>query len=424
MGIDAQINGVRTQLASAQPLEVALRGTLGPVAQARAALQRAEAKASKLEAHVVTAAAAHEGAMADVQSCQKQLAEAEATIAISAGGRFDPRLLIGAHPGAALTILSEAAAARCVVGSPGVDSALVARVQAAFSEVQAACRLLPADVPTPTPPQPASQPGSDGSPQQQTNGHPMPPEMPSGEAASGGIAGAFPGSASNGTTGANGSSPKLLTAPLATQQLLLQQHLQQQEMVQQQALQQQAAAAQALQAASSGAHPAQAETPHPPLDQQGSTPAGDPTQLAAQQQAQQAAAQLAIQHAQAAPAQASQLTSANPAVAAGTGPASAAAAAGQQLQQGVNQGQTGQAQAPGGVAEAAGAAAQGGPHEGGAVGDDTGNTDAGEGINAGPLQPLNDSMGGGAADTIVNKRPAAAMEAARAIAAKAKARAN
>ncbi len=148
-GLEQQIQSVRNQLASAQPLEVALRGTLGAVSAARQALTRAEQKASKLEAQVVAAVAAYDLASAEVQACHKALADAEAATARTAGGRFDPRLLIGSHPGAALAVLSEAAAARCVVGAAGVDATLAARVQAAFAEVQQVCRLLPADVPQP-----------------------------------------------------------------------------------------------------------------------------------------------------------------------------------------------------------------------------------------------------------------------------------
>ncbi len=155
-GLEHQIQGVRNQLASAQPLEVALRGTLGAVSAARQALTRAEQKASKLEAQVVAAVSAYDLASAEVQACQKALADAEAATARTAGGRFDPRLLIGSHPGAALAVLSEAAAARCVVGAAGVDAALAARVQAAFAEVQQVCRLLPADVPQPRQPDPVA----------------------------------------------------------------------------------------------------------------------------------------------------------------------------------------------------------------------------------------------------------------------------
>ncbi len=154
--IEQQMVGVRAQLASLQPLEVALRTTLVTVTQARAALQRAEAKAAKLEAAVVAAVATYEVAASEVQTCQRQLAAAEAATARTAGGRFDPRLLLGDHPGAALAILQEAAASRCVVGIDGVDSAFAARVQAAFAEVQEVCRRLPAAVPQAQSCQPAN----------------------------------------------------------------------------------------------------------------------------------------------------------------------------------------------------------------------------------------------------------------------------
>ncbi len=312
MGIDAQINGVRTQLASAQPLEVALRGTLGPVSQARAALQRAEAKVTKLESQVVTAVAAYEAAMADVQACQKQLAEAEATIARTAGGRFDPRMLIGAHPGAALTILSEAAAARCVLGAPGVNEALVARVQASFNEVQAACRLLPADVPVASPT--SAQAAGSGDGQQQASGQSPSPGMPSGETVSGGISGTFPGNASNGMVGPTGTATQ--DAAHTSQQLLLQQHILQQQVAQQHVEQHQAGGAQAQPPSGSDAAPG-----HPAAPQSASEQPRDPAQLAAQQHAQLVAAELARQHSQALLVQAAQVVTSNAGTVPGVSPA-------------------------------------------------------------------------------------------------------
>ncbi len=220
--IESQISGVRAQLASLQPLEVALRTTLVTVTQARAALQRAEAKASKLEAAVVAAVSTYEVAAAEVQSCQRQLAEAEAATARTAGGRFDPRLLLGDHPGAALAILQEAAANRCVVGLEGIDAAFAARVHAAFAEVQEVCRRLPAAVPQQQPPQPTAA----AAPVPAPGGPAVDHDLHMGEGVDGaninppqGHAGPAPAAA--GATGPSGQ--EAAAAALAAQQILLEQ---------------------------------------------------------------------------------------------------------------------------------------------------------------------------------------------------------
>ncbi len=145
-GLHRQIAGVRAQLASAQPLEVALRGTLGGVTQARQALQRAEQKASKHEAIVVAAVASYEAAAAEVLDCKKQLADAEAATARIAGGRIDPRLLLGGQPIAALEVLSEAVS-RFTGGNLGLDARTAARAKAAYDEFLAVCRIMSEAVP-------------------------------------------------------------------------------------------------------------------------------------------------------------------------------------------------------------------------------------------------------------------------------------
>ncbi len=145
--IDVQIVKARAELANAQPLEVALRGTLGAVASARHALQRADAKMAKCEQQVVAAVAAYEAAAADAQTCRKQLAEAEAATARTAGGHVDLRQFFSSDPGAAWAAFRSAAEARCIPGARGVDTALRARAAAAFAEMQAICALLPAQPP-------------------------------------------------------------------------------------------------------------------------------------------------------------------------------------------------------------------------------------------------------------------------------------
>ncbi len=382
-GLEAQIQGVRSQLSCAQPLEVALRGTLGAVASARQALSKAEQKTAKLETQVVAAVAAYEAAASEMQACQKALADAEAATARTAGGRFDPRLLMGSHPGAALAILSEAAAARCIVGTAGVDAGLAERVSAAFAEVQAVCRLLPAEVPSSTQ---AAQPatGAGATVPSSAAAAADPSEVQMGEGTSRGIAGNSQGLASSDVTVAVGETSA--SAVLAAQQQLLQLHShaaadQQHQQLQQQQLQQQ---------------------------QQ---------QLAAQQQAQAAAVELAKQHAQAALAQAAQQTvlQAPPSAVAPCSAEDAIAIAAST--NGTEQTSRPSSDVPGPEAVRA-AAVPAGP------GDDAELGGGGNAVNGKP-PPHDDAMGGGASDGIANKRPAAdALDTARAIVAKAKARAG
>ncbi len=382
-GLEAQIQGVRSQLSCAQPLEVALRGTLGAVASARQALSKAEQKTAKLETQVVAAVAAYEAAASEMQACQKALADAEAATARTAGGRFDPRLLMGSHPGAALAILSEAAASRCIVGTAGVDAGLAERVHAAFAEVQAVCRLLPAEIPSPPQAaQPAAVAGATVSSSAVAAADQS--EMQMGEVTSRGIAGNPQGLASSDATVAAGETSA--QAVLAAQQQLQQLH-----------------------------NHAAADQQHHHLQQQHVQQ--QQQHLAVQQQAQAAAAELAKQHAQAALAQATQqaVLQALPSVAA---PCSAEDAIAIAASTNVTE-QTSRPSSdiPGPEAVHA-AAVPAGP------GDDADLRGGGDAAKGGP-PPHDDAMGGGASDGVVNKRSAAdALDAARAIVAKAKARAG
>ncbi len=389
-GLEAQIQGVRCQLSSAQPVEVALRGTLGAVSSARQSLSKAEQKAAKLEAQVVAAVASYEAAAQEVQACKKALADAEEATARTAGGRFDPRLLMGSHPGAALAVLAEAAAARCVLGAPGVDAAVISRVQAAFQEVQAACRTLPAEVPAPA---------AASTPEQQI-----------GKTASGGITGGLHGTASSGgSTTVNGDSASVRAATEPHQHLQALQHQpqhqqqQQQQLQQQQLLQQQAFVEQ--------------------QQQQQQQQAG-----ALQQTAQhEAAAELARQHAQAALAHATQQAALHAAAAAVATPVSPS---------GPEDGNSIDAR-PGGMetqeqpppcelvspSVPTSGSAPGAPplHH---IGSERSVCQV-DGAQHGDGKRRDDDMGGGASDGIANKRTAAeAIETARVVAAKAKARAS
>jgi hypothetical protein len=360
-GLEHQIQSIRAQLSAVQPLEVALRGTLGAVASARQALTRAEQKASKLEAQLVAALAAYDGASAEVQVCQKALADAEAATARTAGGRFDPRLLIGGHPGAALAILSEAAAARCVVGAGGVDAGLAARVQAAFAEVQNVCRLLPADVPA-APSTTTLGGATEGVSSAGAHAAGTPAEVPGSEATSGG-AGQPRGGAPPAADPSAAAGPIQATSDQGNQQ-------QQQLLVQQQAAQQLAH----VQAVELAQH-AQAT-----LDQA--------AQCTVHQQAEAAAAAAA---ATATPVADSNLDLRDP-----------------------------------GAAVQQASVASGGAGVGAQVGAGAGAPPSGGAVVVVPTvpPPRDDCMGGGANEGVANKRNAGAIESARVVAAKAKARAT
>ncbi len=384
-GLEHQIQAVRGQLAAAQPLEVALRGTLGAVSTARQTLAKAEQKAAKLEAQVVAAVAAYDAANAEVQAAQKALSEAEAATARTAGGRFDPRLLIGSHPGAALAVLSEAAAARCVIGSSGVDAMLAARVQAAFEEVQRVCRLLPADVPPPKQPEAAST-GNSAASSATMDGSAAAAEVQSGEAARGGISG-LPHGAAPPANPSSASSPSLPSEAAGLQHHQHQHHLQQHQQLQQQALAQAQAAELARQHA----------------------------QAALQQAALQAAQPNSVETGAAQPP--SVPNSGMCATPAAAGPAEV-----EQLQpQGHHE--TGAAEGQGHRDDETVASIPVPPRDDLDHGVGASSPPAQSGASGGP-QPKDDDMGGAAAVSIVNKRPASeAIGTARAIAAKAKARA-
>ncbi len=155
--MDGQIARARADLHSAQPLEVALKGTLGAVAAARHALQRADAKTAKLEQQVVTAVTAYEAAAAESQLCRKQLAEAEAAPARTAGGHVDLYHMLANDPGAAWAAFRSACEARCAPGADGVDDSLRARAATALCSQYVLCSpfsrprpLLPSVPPMPS----------------------------------------------------------------------------------------------------------------------------------------------------------------------------------------------------------------------------------------------------------------------------------
>ncbi len=398
-GIDAQIMRARAQLSEALPLEVALRGTLGAVAQARNAVQRAEARTQKAEQQVATAVEAYETAAAELQVCRRQLAEAEAATARTAGGHLDPRSFFGDHPGAAWAALQAAAAAvRCVPGTTGLTPELVARVEAAFREMQSVCSLLGAE-----PPLVQQHPQPQGARQEP---HPQRPATDA-TGAMAGVAQQQPAGQQGGEDAAGGAllQPSSAAVPSLFEATV---------------------AAAATAAGSGGGAPLApnppasggpaagggAPTPPPPHPQSAGEPGElvPPLNVDASQALQ--ASMLAAQH-EAAQQAALQAAAAQQVAAA----AAAATAAAQNLPPVPSDSPTASPAALGAgpVAPAVGNAAGANAHAGGGAAVASG--------AAGGAAPADASMGADAADAIAGKRNHSAVEAGRAIAAKAKARA-
>ncbi len=406
--IDGQINRARAELAQAQPLEVALRGTLGAVANARQALQKAEAKLGKCEQQVVTAVASYDSALAEAQSCRKQLADAEAATARTAGGHTDLRQLFSADPGAAWTAFRMAAEARCVPGA--VDPSVCARAAAAFAEMQAICALLPSQPPAaeggaaaPTPATGATPPDPPGSSSPSTSG-------------AGGDAGAAAPSAGSSAVAAQPQQtppdPGAVAAAAITAVLELQRERQAAATGDNRAAAAPAPAGAALLRPSSAEVPSQFEAvvaasahqtaPQPAADAvEVVPPLSEPERAEFQRHMDAAHRETQAQ--------------------AGVG---SGAAAQQQLDPGLRE-QTASAAA----ADAPGQAPIVGALAGAVAGTSSGarappadGGDNGRGDDGGALKPADDAMGGGAADGVAGKRGHSAISAGRAIAAKAKAK--
>ncbi len=141
--LDQDIAAVRGQLTATLPVEVAVKGTLGPVAQARAAVQRAEAKLARIEGQVVALMAAHAAANTDLVEQRERLSAAEAATARAATAAVPHGELATAlvsNPAAVWAALLTSIQLRV----PGMPAAVVEQLNATTAAMQQACSLLPA----------------------------------------------------------------------------------------------------------------------------------------------------------------------------------------------------------------------------------------------------------------------------------------
>ncbi len=141
---DDDIADTQTQLSSVVPVEVAVKSTIAPAPQARAALQKAETKLARLEAHVVGAVAAYDAAAAEVDDCRQKLAAAEAATARAAASSLPHSDLVAAmarDPAAAW----EAMLSSIEVRTPGMPEGLLQHLRATTTALKQLCALLPVE---------------------------------------------------------------------------------------------------------------------------------------------------------------------------------------------------------------------------------------------------------------------------------------
>jgi hypothetical protein len=156
--LDDRIAATRGQLAACLPVEVAVKGTIGPAAQARQAVVKAEAKLNRLEQQVAATVAAYDAAAAELAACRTTLQEAEAATARAAAvalPRSDVERVLSNDPAAVWAAMVAFIKDRV----SGMPPELVAHIGAATDAFQAACAQLPADPVKPVPPK-AEQEGS------------------------------------------------------------------------------------------------------------------------------------------------------------------------------------------------------------------------------------------------------------------------
>ncbi len=176
--LDDRITATRGQLAACLPVEVAVKGTIGPAAQARQAVARAEAKLSRLEQQVAATVAAYDAAAAELASCRTTLQEAEAATARAAAvalPRSDVERVLASDPGAVWAAMVAFIRARV----SGMPPELVANISAATDAFQSACAQLPAEPAPPAPPKPEQRHPSAPPNGQSAGVHESPPRAPS-----------------------------------------------------------------------------------------------------------------------------------------------------------------------------------------------------------------------------------------------------
>ncbi len=372
--IDDDIASAQAQLGACLPVEVAVKGTIAPAAQARQAVGRSEAKLAKLEGHIAALMAAHDVATAELADNRAKLVEAEAATARAAAvalPRSDIDAALASDPAAVWAALMGYIKVRV----PGMPAAFVAQLGAATDAFQAACAQLPAApaAGAAAPAQPTADQPPPAAPQQPALLQPSSPTVPSHFEAA--------------VAAAETSHAAVAEAAAALQQL----HQRQQS----------AEEAAAAAAAALAAGPSQLPAAGGPVT--AGSDAVEVVPLLARDEAtllrlQQAEAQRDWQH---------HLSASGAAVA----PTSGGVGGVHALAHGSPN--------PGGD-PANGGAGAGAPHLAAALDDDND-------LDLVAAAPRNDPMGGGATDTIVGKRGAEAvsdvLDRARGVAAKAKAKA-
>ncbi len=135
--IEQGITAARAALAVHLPVEVAVKTTIGPAQQARAAVSKAEAKLAKIEAQISALVDQHNAAAAELESSRARLAEAEAATAKAASSALPSdhyRSALAADPGAFWTAFKAVILQRC----PGFSQETVGQLDAATKAFEAA----------------------------------------------------------------------------------------------------------------------------------------------------------------------------------------------------------------------------------------------------------------------------------------------
>ncbi len=141
--IDEDISTASSQLAACLPVEVAVKGTIGTTASARQAVLRSEAKVARLEAQVTAIIGSYDLAVAELADNRAKLLEAETATARAAAialPRSDVEAILTSDPGAVWAALMSFIQARV----PGMPQPFIAHLDAATAAFHTACSQLPA----------------------------------------------------------------------------------------------------------------------------------------------------------------------------------------------------------------------------------------------------------------------------------------
>ncbi len=135
--LDQDIAAARSALAVHLPVEVAVKTTLGPAQQARAAVTKAEAKVAKIEAQLTALVEQHEAAAAELEASRAKLAEAEAATARAASVALPAEHFlsaVAADPGSFWAAFKAAILQRC----PGLQQEVFGQLDIATKAFEAA----------------------------------------------------------------------------------------------------------------------------------------------------------------------------------------------------------------------------------------------------------------------------------------------